>query len=275
MGDLAHETRPTGSDGRYTITLSPAWEIMGPNGGYLAAIALQAAGLEAKIRRPASITCHFLAVARFEPVEIEVRALQQGRRAESFHVTMTQDGRAILQAMVRTASEGPGLEHYHEKMPDVPPPSGLKSFREHFPNEPDDMRWWDNVDGRLIYPERIFNTEPIEPWLREWYRFQPRATFPDDPFEDGCRYVVLLDTFAWMAAAKIQVEPREYSGVNLDVSVWFQQPAPEADWLLCDYRSEIGNGGLVWSTGRIWSEDGRLLATGSAQLLDIPAWRRE
>lgn len=274
MGDLAHDTRPTGAGGRYTITLSPDWEIMGPNGGYLAAIALQAAGLEAKIRRPASITCHFLAVARFEPVEIEVRALQQGRRAESFHVTMTQDGRAILQAMIRTASEGPGLEHSDEKMPDVPPPSQLKSFREHFPNEPDDMRWWENIDGRLIYPERIFNTEPIAPWLREWYRFQPRATF-SDPFEDGCRFVVLLDTFAWMAASKIQVEPRQYSGVNLDVSVWFHQPAPEADWLLCDYRSEIGNGGLVWSTGRIWSEDGRLLATGSAQLLAIPARPRD
>src|SRR5688500_18162516 len=98
VDDLAFDTRPTGSNGRYTTTLSRDWQIMGPNGGYLAAIALQAAGLEARIRRPASISCHSLAVARFEPVEIEVRILQQGRRAEAFHVAMTQGGRAIVQA---------------------------------------------------------------------------------------------------------------------------------------------------------------------------------
>lgn len=44
----------------YATTLSREWEIWGPNGGYLAALALRAAGLGAEIGRPASFYCHFL-----------------------------------------------------------------------------------------------------------------------------------------------------------------------------------------------------------------------
>jgi acyl-CoA thioesterase II len=274
MGDLALDTRPTGGDGRYTINLSRDWQIMGPNGGYLAAIALQSAGLEAKIRRPASISCHFLAVARFEPVDIEVRALQQGRRAEAFHVAMTQGGRAIVQAIVRTAAEGPGLEHLSVQMPVVPPPSALKSFVDNFPDAPEGPRFWTNFDSRIIYPERVFATEPTVPELMEWHSFAPRATF-DDPFDDACRYVVLLDTFAWPAAGNLQGEPREFQGVNVDVTAWFHDPVPDEKWLLCDYRSEVGKAGLVWSGGRVWSPDGRLAATGGAHLMCLPASIRD
>ena len=41
MGDLAIDTAVEGSDGRYRARLSRDWEIWGPNGGYLAAIALR------------------------------------------------------------------------------------------------------------------------------------------------------------------------------------------------------------------------------------------
>ena len=67
MGDLERDTRLTGGDGQYTITLSEDWRIMGPNGGYMAAVALRAAGMEAAIPRPASISCHFISVPRLSP----------------------------------------------------------------------------------------------------------------------------------------------------------------------------------------------------------------
>jgi len=42
MGDFERETRVEGGGGRYRAALSQDWEIWGPNGGYLAAIALRA-----------------------------------------------------------------------------------------------------------------------------------------------------------------------------------------------------------------------------------------
>ena len=98
MGDFEADTRVEGEPGgRYRAVLSRDWEIWGPNGGYVATIALRAAGREARIQRPASFAAHFLGVARFEPVDVEVRALHQGRRSESFHVSVRQAGRPILE----------------------------------------------------------------------------------------------------------------------------------------------------------------------------------
>jgi hypothetical protein len=50
MGDFERDTRVEGGGGRYRATLSEDWRIWGPNGGYLAAIALRAVGREAAIR---------------------------------------------------------------------------------------------------------------------------------------------------------------------------------------------------------------------------------
>ena len=57
---------------------------------------------------------------------------------------------------------------------------------------------------------------------------------------------------------------------NLDVTAWFHQPADGSEWLLADYESPIATGALMGATGRIWSRDGRLLASGGAQLLCVP-----
>ena len=272
MGDLEHDTRLAGENGAYTISLSEDWRLFGPNGGYMAAVALRAAGMEAAIQRPASIACHFIAQAKFAPVEVVVTAHQKGRRAESFHVAMSQEGRPILQAIVRTAIEGPGVEHDVTRMPEVPPPSALKSFLDHWEGPLDDnITFWQNIDSRIIYPERINRLDtPFEPNLLEWYRFVPTHTF-DDPFVDACRMVILMDTFTWPAGANPHPQTnRNVIGVNLDVTAWFQRPSNDAPWILCDYESPIAQGGLVSGNGRVWSEDGRLLATGGAQVLCMP-----
>ena len=58
-----------GEPDRYRAVLSPKWAVWGPNGGYLAAIALRAAMARSRAPRPASFQCHFLAVGEFAPVE--------------------------------------------------------------------------------------------------------------------------------------------------------------------------------------------------------------
>jgi hypothetical protein len=50
--DLDQATYVDGQNGRYLARLSEDWEIWGPNGGYLAAIALRAAGEVTQIKRP-------------------------------------------------------------------------------------------------------------------------------------------------------------------------------------------------------------------------------
>src|SRR5215831_13502764 len=112
MGDLATDTAVvTRGDGHYEATLSGDWEIWGPMGGYVAACALRAAGAATPEMRPAAFSCHYLSVAKFAPVELGVTTRKQGRTAVSQRVEMTQDDRAILDAMVWSVGDVEGLEH--------------------------------------------------------------------------------------------------------------------------------------------------------------------
>src|SRR4029078_572185 len=92
VGALDTDTTIRPTDGGGTIDLSRDWEIWGPNGGYLAAIAPRAGGGATELTRPASLSAHFRGVAEFAPVDLAVRTLRRTKRAESIAVAMTQDG---------------------------------------------------------------------------------------------------------------------------------------------------------------------------------------
>jgi acyl-CoA thioesterase II len=269
LGDFESDTRLDGDGGRYRATLSRDWEIWGPNGGYVAAIALRAAGRVARVPRPASFAGHFVSVARFEPVDVEVTPVHQGRRSESLRVAIRQAGRPVLEALVRTAAEGPGLEHVFGPAPDVPDPEGLKSLDElRDPDEPR-FRFWDNLEERPLHPERWKGLRSAhDPEFRAWFRFRPRATF-DDPFLDAARALLLIDTMSWPAACQPHPDSA-FIAPNLDVTAWFHAAAPESEWLFSEHESRLAAGGLMGTSGRVWSRDGRLLASGGAQLFCVP-----
>ena len=61
---------------------------------------------------------------------------------------------------------------------------------------------------------------------------------------------------------------------NLDVTVTFHQPPAGSTFLFLDAESPVATGGTIGSSGRVWSEDGRLLATSIQQMLARPVHRR-
>lgn len=278
MGDFEIDTRLTtvaGEAGRYRVDLSEDWRIWGPNGGYLAAIALRAAGLEAKVPRPSSFHAHFLAVARFEEAEVEVVPVRVGRRSESFRVAIRQAGKPILEALVRTAAEVPGLAHDVAAMPDVPAPDGLRNvetlLRDFGRADDSKHAFWKNLERRPLDPERLRSDDwkPGPPIVREWYRFRPRPCF-DEPFLDAARALLLLDTLTWPAAVQPHAPDPGFIAPNLDVTAWFHAAAPDEPWLLADVEGPIAAGGLMGTRGRVFSASGQLLASGGAQLFCVP-----
>jgi acyl-CoA thioesterase len=268
--DLEHATRVEGDAGSYHARLSEDWEIWGPNGGYLAAIALRAAGEVAQIQRPASFYCHFLSSPTFDVVQLDVRVLKQGRRAESFAVEMTQQGKPILHALIKTAAQAPGYSHQHLQAPAVPSPAELETYQRQGDSQPPVFSFWNNVERRLVEQSAIGvpTEESPAPVLREWARFRPRACF-EDPFLDAARALILLDTYGFPAAYR-KYRSWEYLAPNLDTSVWFHHANPGCEWLLIDHECIVADHGLMGVSGKVWDTDRRLLATGAAQLCCIP-----
>jgi acyl-CoA thioesterase len=254
-----------GDGGRYSIRLSDAWEIWGPSGGYLAAIALRAAGRCAQIPRLVSFYCHFLSSPEFDEVELTVEVLKRGRRSESLAVQMTQHGRPVLFALVRTAAEAPGYRHQELDAPAVASPEESRPYERVIDGKPI-FEFWNNVSCRRPDWDAVPEESPAI--VREWVRFEPTPCF-EDPFIDAARPLILLDTFGWPAVYQ-KYRGVDYVAPNLDTSVWFHHSAKASEWLLVDHECPVAGDGLLGVSGRVWGTDGRLLATGGAQLCCIP-----
>jgi acyl-CoA thioesterase len=273
VGNLDSDTRLDGAGGHYRAQLSPDWKIWGPNGGYLAAIALRAAGAESRLPRPASFACQFLGVGRFDSVEVHVEVLRRGRGAEALRVAIEQEGRSLLSAQVWTVGEAAGPELPGSVAPTVAPAEQLASLEELLGPEQGSVHpFWGNLERRPTEWVPPAERRPGEPCFRSWFRFRPQARF-DDPFLDAARALILLDTMSWPAYRAGHPDEPSFIAPSLDVAAQFHELAPGSDWLLCETHADVARDGLIGYRSRVWSSGRRLLASGGGQLLcrSLPA----
>jgi len=285
VGDVALETATESlGDGRHTAMVHDDWEIWGPCGGYVAAIALRAAGADSPLVRPASFFCHYLSVAAFAPVDLVVTPLRAGRTVLAQRVEMTQEGRPVLDAMVWSVGDVAGLEHEDVSPPDVPGPDELPTREELWVardgaagtdsagtdgGEDDDnvpYAFWGNFDQRMVEWSSTWPpTEPLPPTWRTWVRCRPTATF-DDPWIDAARSLIVLDVGSWPAGSRphMYLDP-PFIAPSLDLYASFQYPGSGSPWILLDAHSPVAQGGLLSWTGRVWSDDRKLIASGGGQ----------
>jgi acyl-CoA thioesterase II len=270
MGDLEIDTAVEAvGDNRFRGIPSRDWEIWGPMGGYIASFALRAVGAVTRHQRPTTFSCHYLGVARFEPIDICVEVRKEGRAASSHRVEIVQDGRPILDASVWSTTEGEGLEHDETEAPAVPGPDTLPSIRELIPEDATSpFPFWMNLDAKPLAFEPDWPPDGPRParW-QEWLRFLPTATFAD-PWADAARSVILVDLPSWPSAHRPHAwKQPPFTAPTLDLSVAFHQPAVGEEWLLCDGAAPLSTGGLFGWNARVWSAGGGLLASGGGQCL--------
>jgi acyl-CoA thioesterase len=273
VGDIARQTAVTvvgepdeHGVARFEAMVHDDWEIWGPEGGYVAAIALRAAGAASPFARPASFYCQYLAVAAFEPVQLTVTPRRAGRTVLAQRVEMAQHGRPVLDAMVWSVGEVAGLEHEDVTPPDVPLPSALTPYHELVPDDDGRFAFWGNFDQNPIdfmadWPPKV----PYPPVWRTWVRCRPTATF-EDPWVDAARQLIVLDVMSWPAGSRphMYLDP-PFIAPSLDLFASFHHGGQDAAWLLLDGHSPVAGDGLLSWTGRVWSEAGLLLASGGGQ----------
>lgn len=274
MADLSTDTEVTGGDGAWWATISNDWSLWGPNGGYLATVALRAAGQHmGGGLRPASLEVSFLRSPRPGEAQLTTRTLTRTRRAHSTRVTMTQGDDTILEAMVWAVE--PGLEGLRPRStpppPDASAPEMLASMEDLFPPERLGQEpFWKHVEERPANPAEhdawpeVTSPEPVR---LSWLRFRPQATFADS-YLDAARAVILIDVYPFLAGL-IVLSAAEFTHVapTLSLSVSFHGLRPQSPWLLMRAESPYMGDGLLAGSSRIWSQDGHLLADGRSQML--------
>ncbi|MEH2549880.1 acyl-CoA thioesterase [Bradyrhizobium sp. AZCC 2262] len=269
MGSLAEDTTVARDGDRLSIVLTEEWGLWGPNGGYLAAVAMRAAGMAApKGHRPATYSCQFLSSPRFGAVDLVVTPVRQGRSAWCLNIQMLQGDKLCLQAQTWTTDRHLGPEQTHPKIPVVPGPNVLKHFMEYVPKPYVTFPFWSHIESRPVdvYPPHARN--PDGPRQRVWQRLIGFDA-GGDPFVEATRSLVLIDCMQWPTFDRSLPESPSYTAPSLDLSVWIHKPALKCDWVLIDAHADNASGGLIHGGGRIWSSDGELIATGGSQSLVV------
>lgn len=269
MADFGIDSAVVGRDGRYEASLAEGWEIWGPQGGYVAAVALRAAAAAGSFPRPASFACHYLRVAQVGPVDIRVQSLRQTRRAESLRVTLVQDDAPILEALVWTVADLVGIDHDAAASPAVPGPEELEPWEAHLPGGQPPFLFWRNFDVHPVSPLPSGWSRATDPRWLVWTRLRERPPL-DDPYVDAARMLLAADSTMYPAATFAHDDLFPYLAPSMDLVMSFHLSGRDSEWLLIDAVSPLSDGALVTGKSSIWARDGRLLASAMQQMLQRP-----
>lgn len=280
MADLDHDTavhlvESNEACSIFAATVSDGWAIWGPMGGYLASIALRAAGARCGRTRPASINANFLAVAAYDDLTATVTTIRTTRVATCLRVELRQGERAVLEATVWGTDTVDGLTHHTERTrPPVAGPDGLDTFVDLLTaaGETTPFEFWNRLDYRPTqWIEDWEHRAPREPETSSWYRFLDYSP-NGDRWLDDCRLLITTDLDAWGPATYPHTGELAWFAPTIELSCRFLQPASE--WLLSWGSAPVAHEGLIGVQSEIWSPDDRLLAIGGSTLMSRPVVNR-
>jgi acyl-CoA thioesterase len=228
------------------------WVGRGPNGGYVAAIVLNALTAVEPQRPPRSLSLHYLRPPAAGPAEIGVTVERRGRTASFLSARLEQGGRASVTALAAfsDAREGPSYEAH--EMPEVRPVEALPRLVPEEHELPEFFRNYEAVPAIGSPPFRSGEQPVTGGWIRSR---EPRAL-------DAPLAAAILD--AWIPTAFIVLD-RAHPAPTLDLTIHFRTPLPPpgsdpGDWYLSVFRSGLARDGFFEEDGELWSADGQLLA---------------
>jgi acyl-CoA thioesterase-2 len=217
--------------------------------------------LQAYFLRPGNVS---------KPIVYDVDRIRDGGSFTTRRVVAIQSGAAIFNLAASFQKPEPGFEH-QDVMPTVPAPESLQTEQQR--NAAYMQRLPEALRGMAV-AERPFELRPTDPpedpfvprakpaqrsvWLRTVSRL------PDDPALH--RYLLAYASdYSFIGTALL---PHGVSWLSpgmqvasLDHVMWFHQPFRVDEWLLHVMDSPAANGSRGLVRGRIFTRDGRLVAS--------------
>ena len=230
-------------DGRHRVRFDKDWWIvMGPNGGFVAAMIVRA--MEAELSKPErllrSVTVHYPASPREGEGEVAVSVERSGGSMSTVSARLTQGDRLIALALAAFAAPYASEIAYDEvEMPDVEPPADMPEAQ---PGPMPFAQHW-----RLAPAVGVHGKAITGGWM---------APAVESPV-DSALVVALADT--WIPAPFTLHGP--FGAPTIDLSVHIRATLPlEPQPVLGVFRSDLAKDGLFEEDGRLWAPDGTLLA---------------
>ena len=215
-----------------------------------------------------SMHAYFLRPGQIEkPITFSVDRIHDGRSFSTRRTQAYQDGQPILSMIASFQTEDVGLEHQIDMPSDLPAPEDLPTAAEVLGGvdhpvakvwaheRPFDMRHvpssvYFSVDGPHVAHQAV--------WVKTIGRM------PDDPTLHRAAMAYVSDYTILEPIFRRHGVPWATPGLkaaSLDHAMWFHRFGRIDEWVLYVQESPTATGGRGLSLGRMYSRDGRLLAS--------------
>ncbi len=237
-------------------------------GGQVLAQSLVAATRTVEGRPVHSLHGYFLRPGDIElPITFSVDRLRDGRSFSTRRVQAYQKGEPIFSMIASFQEIDPGLEHQDDFPLDIPAPETLPSAAELIGDNPHPVaQYWAKArpfDMRHVGSPIYFSVKG-EPVAHQAVWIKALGVMPADS---------QLHTAALAYASDYSILESIYrrhgiawshpglKSASLDHAMWFHREPRVDEWMLYVQESPSASGGRGLSLGRIFSQDGQLLAT--------------
>jgi acyl-CoA thioesterase-2 len=221
-------------------------------------------------RRAHSLHAYFLRMGdASRPIIYDVDCIRDGVSFTTRRVVAIQKGHAIFNMSVSFQKNEDGFDH-QDKAPQVPGPEGLESelnlankVADKIPAAVRDKILCDKpIEIRPINPLNPFAPEKREPVRYNWFRTIDKI--PDDPAIH--QYMLAYASDFGLVITALYPHGHSYwepgmQIASLDHAMWFHREFRMDDWLLYAMNSPNAGKGRGLNHGRIYTRDGRLVAS--------------
>ncbi|GAA2991343.1 acyl-CoA thioesterase-2 [Microbacterium terrae] len=205
-------------------------------------------------------------------ITFSVDRIHDGRSFSTRRTQAYQDGVPIFSMIASFQDEDPGLEHQAPFPADVPMPDELPDVEA-------------GLVGLHPVSKRLFTDRPVElrhipspiyvsvegeqrPSQAVWMKV--RRPIPDSPLIHRAALAYLSDLTIQESILRRHGVPWQTRGLkvaSLDHAMWWHRFGRVDEWMLYAQESPSARGGRGLATGRIFSADGRLLASIAQEVM--------
>jgi acyl-CoA thioesterase-2 len=201
------------------------------------------------------------------PITFSVDRIHDGRSFSARRTQAYQDGVPILSMIASFQDEDQGLDHQVDMPEDLPEPESLPNSAASLAHidHPVAQYWASDrpFDMRHI-PSPIYLTVEGEHVAHQAVWIKSVGPLPDDPDLHRAALAYASDYTIMEAAMRrhgIAWSTPGLKAASLDHAMWWHRFGRVDEWLLYAQESPSATGGRGLSLGRIYSRDGRLLAS--------------
>nr|WP_205861111.1 acyl-CoA thioesterase II [Planosporangium flavigriseum] len=202
------------------------------------------------------------------PIRYEVENIRDGRSFSVRRSVALQHDKPIFFMSASFHVQEEGLDHQGRTPVDVPLPEEVPTMHERLAKYPERLGIWEliprPIDVRYVNEPGWVRPgdRPSEPHQRVWMRFDGKL--PDEPLLHACALtyasdLTLLDSV--LSTHGAVWGPGGFQGASLDHAVWFHRPFRADEWFLYDCWSPSASGGRGLASGRMFTLDGRQVAS--------------